>query len=219
MANRSVTRSNDFRVTNEEKYKELISGLYSDDQEIKFWAKTGDDGDIRHGFGAFRKIKYAEQMTVKEYILDYDLEKRNEDLTVWYYVWKTWPEKSTKDIVFSHPEWYIDCIDFNGKTVTVYVKTETDDADPVERDMTDFYEKLQKILPENEVFVLTEISHDLLEYVTGTITVVTPDAIKTSSMHDMALQLAGRQMNYPEPPLRSLQLEKIPSNTRDFSHK
>lgn len=49
MANRSVTRSNDFRVTNEEKYKELISGLYSDDQEIKFWAKTGDDGDIRHG--------------------------------------------------------------------------------------------------------------------------------------------------------------------------
>ena len=147
MANRSVTRSNDFRVTNEEKYKELISGLYSDDQEIKFWAKTGDDGDIRHGFGAFRKIKYAEQMTVKEYILDYDLEKRNEDLTVWYYVWKTWPEKSTKDIVFSHPEWYIDCIDFNGKTVTVYVKTETDDADPVERDMTDFYEKLQKILP------------------------------------------------------------------------
>ena len=158
-------------------------------------------------------------MTVKEYILDYDLEKRNEDLTVWYYVWKTWPEKSTKDIVFSHPEWYIDCIDFNGKTVTVYVKTETDDADPVERDMTDFYEKLQKILPENEVFVLTEISHDLLEYVTGTITVVTPDAIKTSSMHDMALQLAGRQRKYPEPSLGWLQLEKIPSNTRDFSHK
>ena len=47
----------------------------------------------------------------------------------------------------------------------------------------------------------------------------TPDAIKTSSMHDMALQLAGRQMNYPEPPLGSLKLEKISSNTRDFSHK
>ena len=63
------------------------------------------------------------------------------------------------------------------------------------------------------------VAPTLLEYVTGTITVVTPDAIKTSSMHDMALQLAGRQMNYPEPPLGSLQLEKIPSNTRDFSHK
>lgn len=219
MANRSIMRSNDFRVTNEEKYKELINGLYSDDQEIEFWAKPDEDGYICHGFGAFRKIKYAEQMTVKEYIRDYDLEKRNEGLTVWYYVWKTWPEKSTKDIIFSHPEWYIDYIDFNGKTATVYVKTEKDDADPIERDMEDFYEKLQKILPENEVFVLTEISHDRLEYVTGTVTVVTSDVIRTSSMRDMASQLAGRQINYPEPPLGSLKLEKISSHIRDFGHE
>lgn len=66
MANRSITRSNDFRVTNEEKYKELINGLYSDNQEIKFWTKPDENGYIRHGFGAFRKIKYAEQMTVND---------------------------------------------------------------------------------------------------------------------------------------------------------
>lgn len=58
MANYYATcRTNYFRVTDEEKYKELLEGLVAEDT-IHLFTKVTEDGVLYHGFGCYGSIDY-----------------------------------------------------------------------------------------------------------------------------------------------------------------
>lgn len=106
-----VSRTNYFRVTDEARYQELISCLYTDSgDKVDHVSYTGEDGVTRHMFGAYGVISYAE------------MEEEREDNSI-----------------------------------------------------TEFTEKLQEILPDNEAFVLLEIGNEKLRDVTATAIICTRD--------------------------------------------
>ena len=105
----AVSRTNYFRVTDEEKYKELFEMLSSEDN-IEDFTEKGTDGIIRHGFGTYGDIEY------------YDEEQDEYDFDEWL-------------------------------------------------------SRLQKILPDDEAFILESSGHEKLRYVTGWVVVVTSKTI------------------------------------------
>lgn len=109
----AVSRTNYFRVTDEEKYKELFEMLTSEDT-IEDFTETGIDGTIYHGFGCYGDVEY------------YDEES--------------------------------DEYDFDG-----------------------WLSKLQKILPDDEAFILESSGYEKLRYVAGWVVVVTRKEIASMS--------------------------------------
>ena len=51
-------RTNYFRVTDEERYKQLYSNLYCSEDIIYDFTKKDEDGTVWHGFGAYSSIDY-----------------------------------------------------------------------------------------------------------------------------------------------------------------
>lgn len=79
MANYSgITRTNYFRVTDEEKYKEIIDKI---DCEcgLSFWEKTDEKGVKRHGFGGYGSLYSYDEETGDD-MLDDVLESLTEVL-------------------------------------------------------------------------------------------------------------------------------------------
>ena len=67
----SAYRTNYFRVTDEDKYNELIKKLSGEDFEL--FDKTAEDGTVYHGFGGYGGIAYDANGTedFDEYIDDF----------------------------------------------------------------------------------------------------------------------------------------------------
>ncbi len=62
-------------------------------------------------------------------------------------------------------------------------------------DLDDFYEEIQKILPEDEAFILVEAGHEKLRYVVGYVIVVTKKGgIVYKSLDDVALEVARQTL-------------------------
>lgn len=116
----AVSRTNYFRVTDEEKYNDLIDGLSSEDEFHDFTYKD-ENGVTWHGFGTYGNFSYN--------------------------------------------------LDEDGN-------------------MGDFYEELQKILPEDEAFMLFESGYEKLRYVTGYVDLVTHNNICGMSIEEWAIQKA-----------------------------
>lgn len=130
----SCTRTNYFRVTDEEKYSELFSHLVGNDDYIEDFTKT-KDGIILHGFGC--------QGVIQAIPMDEDPEVAEE-----------WDD------------------DFDG-----------------------FLKELQKILPDNEAFIFTEVGHEKLCYLVGYSLIVTRNEIKSIDINDDAVELACKMLN------------------------
>lgn len=130
----SCTRTNYFRVTDEEKYSELFSHLVGNDDYIEDFTKT-KDGIILHGFGC--------QGVIQAIPMDEDPEVAEE-----------WDD------------------DFDG-----------------------FLKELQKILPDNEAFIFTEVGHEKLCYLVGYSLIVTRNEIKSIDINDDAAELACKMLN------------------------
>ena len=128
------TRTNYFRVTDEEKYSELFSHLVGNDDYIEDFTKT-KDGIILHGFGC--------QGVIQAIPMDEDPEVAEE-----------WDD------------------DFDG-----------------------FLKELQKILPDNEAFIFTEVGHEKLCYLVGYSLIVTRNEIKSIDINDDAVELACKMLN------------------------
>lgn len=122
----AASRTNYFRVTDEDKYSELFSNLTSEDI-INDFTET-KDGIIYHAFGCYGSITYE----------DY----------------------------------------------------ETDDCS-LER----FLLELQKILPEDEAFMLFESGHENLRYVIGYSVVCTKKTIKYFNIIDESIKIATQVLS------------------------
>ena len=72
----AVTRTNYFRVTDEDRYKELFEMLISED-DIQDFIKRTEDGVILHGFGCYGDVEYYDD-DADEYDFDEWLSKLQE---------------------------------------------------------------------------------------------------------------------------------------------
>lgn len=115
-----TTRTNYFRVTDENRYQELFSRLRGED-DIRDFTKE-KDGILYHGFGTYGCIEYEDE----------------------------------------DGELYLD----------------------------DFFNELQKILPDDEAFMFFESGHEKLRYVTGVSVIVTKKEIVSESMVNWAIKKA-----------------------------
>ena len=120
------SRTNYFRVTNEDKYNELFSNLVGDEDTVQDFTKTVD-GVTLHGFGCYGSVNYK-----KENDTDYDF-------------------------------------DF-------------------------FLNELQKILPDNEVFIYIENGHEKLCYLTGFSIIVSKDKIESVDIISDSIEKAREML-------------------------
>lgn len=116
-------RTNYFRVTDEEKYKEIFSQLFGGNEEKVFDLTKEKNGKIYHGFGAYESVGCKLQDCDPEYCIFYGYQ----------------------------------CF-------------------------SSFLSDLQKILPEDEAFIYTEIGNEELDYLNAYSIVLTKD---NSSMVDL----------------------------------
>lgn len=132
MANYYATsRTNYFRVTDEEQYKELFSRLVGFDDDIADFTEQ-QEGVIWHGFGCYGTIDYRLPEDKRDAFTEFDLDT--------------------------------------------------------------FFRELQKILPDDEAFILLEAGHEKLRYVTGNAFIITRDKISYCDMTDMAVNMAKEML-------------------------
>lgn len=127
------TRTNYFRVTDEEKYSELFSHLVGDDYISDFTKIV--DGITLHGFGCESSIQAIPMDEDPAEVEDWD-------------------------------------DDFDG-----------------------FLTELQKILPDDEAFIFTEVGHEKLCYLVGYSLIVTRNEIKSIDINNDAFELARKMLN------------------------
>ena len=177
-------RTNYFKVTDEEQYKKLFSRLSGDDVE------SFDDAEHpeQHGFGGFGHLEYRNIPTVNE--------------------WMSKPEHAKPAVFFKET-----CVNGNWiwapisnpdpeviGTLYVYETIEKEDEyeiriceDESDVDINDdgileFYQELQKILPDHEAMIYMEAGNEKLRYVVGWVTIVTNKEIRFINMKDVALR-------------------------------
>lgn len=118
-------RTNYFRVTNEERYLELLNTLTSNEGEVFIFSEKPENGTLTHAFGA------------------------------------------------------------DGMICCYHDGNEVDDFDW-------FLSELQKILPDDEAFILFEAGHEKLNYVNGYATIVTCNNIENISLENEAIKVAKK---------------------------
>lgn len=185
MANYECTyRTNYFKVTDEEQYEKLFSRLSGDDLE------SFDDSEHPdlHGFGGFGNLEYRDILTVKEWMSKPEHEKPAvffEKTCVngeWLWVPIQNPDPETIGKMY-----VCDAIE---KEDEYEIHTCNEESDVILDDdcMLEFYQELQKILPDQEAMILMEAGNEKLRYVVGLATIVTNKEIRFVNMEDVALK-------------------------------
>lgn len=147
MANYECTyRTNYFRVTDEEKYKKLISKLSGD------YFEDFTESDL-HGFGGYGHLCFVSVLTLSEWLEAHAAEEK--------------PRHIYKESEEGAEDWKIISEDDEKSDWYVYEAVEKDDAfeikiveypdDDGSGNLDKFYEELQKILPDDDAVILSDI--------------------------------------------------------------
>ena len=149
-------RTNDFRVTEEGKYSDLIKGLSGED--LYFEEKKDKEGRPLHFIGGCGGISYAPSLTAEDKRLKPYLDRG-----------ETLYDEDNKPIDFSHRHYVEQAYNKDGKLI----------ADAMDdNDFDKFLYGIQALLPEGEAFTFTEVGHEKPRYVGGWAVVVTKDKIE-----------------------------------------
>lgn len=70
-----------------------------------------------------------------------------------------------------------------------------EDVEEWDYDFDGFLKELQKILPDDEAFIFTEVGYENLRYLTGYSIVVTKNDIKSIDIHSDSIMLARKMLN------------------------
>ena len=185
MANYNCTyRTNYFHVTDEARYKKLISNLSGEDIECF----EDDKHPGLHGFGGFGNLKYRYVPTVKEWMSRPEHEKQA------VFFEKTCVNGEWLWVPISDPDPEVIGELYVYEAIEKYDENEIcvckDESDVILDDdcMLEFYQELQKILPDQEAMILMEVGNEKLRYVVGLATIVTNKEIRFMNMEDMALK-------------------------------
>lgn len=179
-------RTNYFKVIDEEQYEKLFSRLSGDDLE------SFDDSEHPdlHGFGGFGNLEYRDILTVKEWMSKPEHEKPAvffEETCVngeWLWVPIQNPDPETIGELYVYEA--IEKYDEN----EIHVCKNESDVILDDDCMLEFYQELQKILPDQEAMILMEVGNEKLRYVVGLVTIVTNKEIRFVNMEDVALKTA-----------------------------
>lgn len=192
MANYNSTyRTNYFRVTDETKYKKLISNLDGESMECF----EGDDHPGRHGFGGFGNLQYNDAKTVAEWMFAND-PSGNKPAVV--YEEATWGSKVWTPVPDQNPEtigtMYVAEVIEKEQEHEIHACYDQADVEPGDDNMTSFYKELQTILPDDDAMILLESGYEKLRYVTGFATIVTNKKITFLDLSDLAVKTAGKML-------------------------
>ena len=171
-------RTNYFQVTDEEQYEKLFSKLHGDDLE------SFDDTEHPelHGFGGFGDLKYRDIPTVKEWMSRPEHEKPAVFFEEW--LWVPIPDPDPETI----GELYVYEAIEKEDEYEIHTCDEESDVTFEDDCMLEFYQELQKILPDQEAMILMEVGNEKLRYVVGLATIVTSKEIRFVNMADVALK-------------------------------
>lgn len=196
-----MVRTNYFQVTDEQRYQELLNGLTAE-AEIYSWDKAGKDGVLWHGFGSYSSLEYGGSFkTVKEVLseiehpesVDFALDEEINDDPEWGSVKilaNPLSEEEQENLYVYHIR------NFENDKTILYISEYPHDYSTADMDM--FYEELQKILPENEAFIVQEVGNEKLRYLIGEVTIVTKNEIKYLSVDEIARKEAKKMLDDPE---------------------
>lgn len=169
----SASRSNLFRVTDEDAYAKLIKGLSGENVFVE--NETDTDGVTRHFIGSYGSIDW------------YPLASMSEDLAAVMKTKTVYDDNGNaiaKDQIDNHN------ILFDEDNNVVFDKYE---AEP---DFDKFIEKLQKLLPDDEVFTYVEAGNEKLRDVSAYAYVVSNKEVRFMStykfMKDTEKELLGK---------------------------
>ena len=177
-------RTNYFQVTDEEQYEKLFSKLRGDDLE----SFDNPEHPGLHGFGGFGSLEYRDIQTVKEWMSRPEHEKPAVFFEETYVngegLWVPIPDPDPEAI----GKMYVcEAIEKDDEYEIHTCKNESDVT--FEDDcMLEFYQALQKILPDQEAMILMEVGNEKLQYVVGLATIVTNKEIHFVNMADVALK-------------------------------
>ena len=177
-------RTNYFQVTDEEQYEKLFSRLSGNDLE------SFDDSEHPglHGFGGFGNLEYRDILTVKEWMSKPEHEKPavffEETCVNGEWLWVPIPDPDSETIGELYVYEAIEKYDEN----EIHVCKNESDVILDDDCMLEFYQALQKILPDQEAMILMEVGNEKLRYVVGLVTIVTNKEIRFVNMNDVALK-------------------------------
>lgn len=170
----SASRSNLFRVTDENAYAKLIKGLSGEDVFLENEADA--DGVIRHFIGSYGGIDWYPPASMSEDLLAATMET------------KTVYDDNGNAVAKDQIDNYDTLFDEDGNVVF-----EKYYGDP---DFDMFIEKLQKLLPDDEVFTYVEAGNEKLRDVSAYVYVVSNKEVRFMSTHkfmeDTKKELLGK---------------------------
>lgn len=183
---KNTARTNYFRVTDESAYEELFSKLRGDNPVTDLSKKV--DGKTLHGFGINGNLDFFPDMspTMKEYkkSAEYQSAKKVQVLCD--------GEEMTEEDVSAN-DWcmYVVKTERTDDTLTVTLQCWPELKDP---DMDMFCKRMQRILPDDEAFILTETGHDGLRDVFGCAYVVTSKSYEYLDLQSIAMDTARKSL-------------------------
>ena len=137
MANyNGFTRTNYFRVTDEERLRELVSACVCDEDGLELFERTDSDGGKWFGFGAYGSIS--------------GLQVPDDD-----------PDE---------------CSDY---------------------DFDLFVSKLQKILPDDDAIIITEVGYEKLRYLTGYSVIIAKTETRCVELREESIKAAQELLSNP----------------------
>ncbi len=188
MANyESFYRTNYFKVTDEARYKKLIGNL--DGEELNFFEKDG-----LHAFGGYGNLTYYDVITVADFL---KVKEQIEDLPLKFYQKEdscsdNWVEvtKTPEEI----SDYYVEKTKAHDTYMEVRITDDFYDTCYDNEDFDVFLEEMQKILPDGEAMIYTEVGHENLRYVSGYATIVTNKEIRCLDLTSYALETAKEML-------------------------
>ena len=163
----STGRTNYFRVKDEKKFQKIVNGLRGEDLHIEC---TKEGVYVIYGSNGFEYVPLPSED--KEFLEKY--EQLNGEVY----------DKDGNPITKENIDDFSEIYDKNGNAVY-------DDCDYGEVD--EFYEGLQTVLPDDEVFVYMEAGNEGYRYVTGYAVLVSNREIKYVSLDD-AIKTEAKKM-------------------------
>lgn len=152
----STYRSNMFKVNDEQAFLKLRDGLSG--EYIEFEAEKNDKGETVCFIGGYGGLDYYPPLTERE-----DIIEGMKSGTKYF-------DENGKEIPNDelHKQWEL--YDENGDSVA--------DRSYADGDMDVFYKAMQKLLPDNEAFVMVEAGNEKLRYVGSYVVFVTNKTIE-----------------------------------------
>lgn len=183
------TITNEFLVTDEEEYKKLFAGLVGCEDRVYDWSRE-IDGKMYHSFGSYSTITYCDKETYKEFK---EIHSDAVSIEVFDVNGKEFDDSLTEEEL---DKLFVSSISGTSENP---VLTLTDDEEELDEDFDLFLNRLKKILPDDQCFILQEVGNEKLRYFVGFCLVLTNKECKNIELNEWAFDQAKELVKNVDP--------------------